>query len=35
MTQIDREHQRLGWQAILDNFAKQVETKDIAGTAGN
>jgi uncharacterized protein YndB with AHSA1/START domain len=34
-SQIDREHQRRGWQAILDNFAKHVETKDIAGTAGN
>ena len=30
----DREHQRRGWQAILDNFARHVEAKDIAGTAG-
>jgi uncharacterized protein YndB with AHSA1/START domain len=34
-SQIDREHQRRGWQAILDNFAKHVETKNIAGAAGN
>jgi uncharacterized protein YndB with AHSA1/START domain len=34
-SQIDREHQRRGWQAILDNFARHVEAKDIAGTAGN
>jgi uncharacterized protein YndB with AHSA1/START domain len=34
-SQIDRGHQRQGWQAILDNFARHVESKDIAGTAGN
>jgi uncharacterized protein YndB with AHSA1/START domain len=34
-SQIDREHQRRGWQAILDNFARHVEAKDIAGTASN
>ena len=34
-SQIDRKHQRRGWQAILDNFARHVEAKDIAGTAGN
>lgn len=34
-SQLDREHQRRGWQAILDNFARHVEAKDIAGTAGN
>jgi uncharacterized protein YndB with AHSA1/START domain len=34
-SQFDREHQRRGWQAILDNFARHVEAKDIAGTAGN
>jgi uncharacterized protein YndB with AHSA1/START domain len=34
-SQIDREQQRRGWQAILDNFARRVEAKDIAGTAGN
>lgn len=33
-SQMDREHQRQGWQAILDNFARHVEAKDIAGTAG-
>jgi uncharacterized protein YndB with AHSA1/START domain len=26
-SQIDREHQRRGWQAILDNFARHVEAK--------
>ena len=30
----DRELQRQGWQAILDNFARHVGAKDIAGTAG-
>lgn len=34
-TQNDPELQRQGWQAILDNFAKHVEAKDVAGTAGN
>jgi uncharacterized protein YndB with AHSA1/START domain len=34
-SQIDREHQRRGWQAILDNFATHVEARDIAGTAGD
>ena len=34
-SQIDREYQRRGWQAILDNFASHVEAKDIAGAAGN
>jgi uncharacterized protein YndB with AHSA1/START domain len=34
-SQIDLERQRRGWQAILDNFARHVEAKDIAGTAGN
>jgi uncharacterized protein YndB with AHSA1/START domain len=34
-SQIDREHQRRGWQAILDNFARHVEAKDVAGTADN
>jgi uncharacterized protein YndB with AHSA1/START domain len=34
-SQNDRELQRRGWQAILDNFARHVEAKDIAGTAGN
>lgn len=34
-SQIGRKHQRRGWQAILDNFARHVEAKDIAGTAGN
>jgi uncharacterized protein YndB with AHSA1/START domain len=34
-SQTDREHQRRGWQAILDNFARHVEAKDITGTAGN
>jgi uncharacterized protein YndB with AHSA1/START domain len=29
------ELQRTGWQAILDNFGRHVEAKDIAGTAGN
>ena len=33
-SQIDRELQRRG-QAILDNFARHVEAKDVAGTAGN
>ncbi len=33
--QIDRELQRRGWQAILDNFARHVEAKDVSGTAGN
>lgn len=31
-SQIDRELQRRGWQAILDNFARHVEAKGIAGT---
>ncbi len=34
-SQNDRELQRRGWQAILDNFARHVEAKDVAGTAGN
>ena len=34
-SQIDREHQRRGWQAILDNFARHVEAKDVARTGGN
>lgn len=33
-SQFDRGHQHRGWQAILDNFARHVEAKDIAGTAG-
>lgn len=32
-SQSDREHQHRGWQAILDNFAKHVEAKDVARTA--
>jgi hypothetical protein len=31
----DPELQRQGWQAILDNFARHVEAKDIAGTAAS
>ena len=34
-SQFDPEYQRQGWQAILDNFARHVEAKDIAGTASN
>jgi uncharacterized protein YndB with AHSA1/START domain len=34
-SQNDRELQRRGWQAILDNFARHVEAKDIAGTIRN
>jgi len=34
-SQNDQELQRRGWQAILDNFARHVEAKDVAGTAGN
>lgn len=30
-SQTDREHQRRGWQAILDNFARHVDAKDSAG----
>lgn len=34
-TQNDPEMQRTGWQAILDNFARHLEAKDRAGTAGS
>ena len=34
-SQNNRELQRRGWQAILDNFAKHVEAKNVARTAGN
>jgi uncharacterized protein YndB with AHSA1/START domain len=34
-SQNDRELQRRGWQAIPDNFARHVEAKDVAGSAGN
>jgi uncharacterized protein YndB with AHSA1/START domain len=34
-SETDRELQRQGWQAILDNFARHVEAKGITGTAGN
>ena len=34
-SETDRELQRQGWQAILDNFARHVEAKVIPGTAGN
>jgi uncharacterized protein YndB with AHSA1/START domain len=34
-SEFDPEYQRRGWQAILDNFARHVESKDIAGTASN
>jgi uncharacterized protein YndB with AHSA1/START domain len=30
----DREVQRQGWQAILDNFARHVEARDIGATTG-
>lgn len=31
----DPEYQRQGWQAILDNFARHVEAKDVAEAAGS
>jgi uncharacterized protein YndB with AHSA1/START domain len=34
-TENEPELQRQGWQAILDNFARYVEAKGVAGTAGN
>lgn len=33
-TENDPEFQRQGWQAILDNFARHVEAKNIAKSAG-
>ena len=34
-SETDRELQRQGWQAMLDNFARHVEAKGIPGTDGN